>query len=136
MHSFLTVLFRGSRAGTGDESIEQVAEPTEYNVILRDFTSLIPGEPSVDDNGQDLVTKRRKGEHDAGSGRSDVLVGDKLEDLIVAGPADYRYAAGRRDEEAEDILGVQLTANEVASVRYPALDLWCCKLWSLPFHQI
>lgn len=74
--------------------------------------------------GKNNVAKRRKRKFEVEArqcGRN-VLVGSELVDLGVTRGANNTDAL-RRDEEAEDVLGVQLTVLEVAGVGDMALYL-------------
>lgn len=51
---------------------------------------------------------------------------DELNDFVVAGASDDGYAIGG-DEEAENVLCVQLSALEVACVGDASLDLLRCQ---------
>ncbi len=51
-----------------DESLEEVSEPLEHNIILCYLTSRVPRHPCVDHNWKRDIVERRKGKVDARSG--------------------------------------------------------------------
>jgi hypothetical protein len=109
-------------AQAGDKSLEEVTEPFEHHIVLRDLASGVPGHPRIDDNRQRNIVEGWKREIDTCRSRGNVLDGGELNDVEVHRLANDREGL-RRHEEAEDVFGVELASNECASIRYSALDL-------------
>lgn len=75
---------------TQDESLEEVSEPLEYNIVLRYLTSRIPRHPCVDRNGKRDIIERRKGKVDARGRRCDILDRRKLNNFELCRISNYR----------------------------------------------